>query len=285
MLHCTYTEQKESSWYQNGFWRRIVPMLLLVAFLASGCATSGVNRGDVNLVSLEQEWELGNRLEQDLRKEMQFVDDPKALSYVNQVGQRLVQQTELAGRPWEFHIIADPSINAFNTPGGHVYIHTGLITAADNVAEFTSVIAHEIAHGVARHSTEQLTKAYGINIGAGLLLGDDPAAYEQLLAQIAAGGAMASFSRADEEEADRLGVRYMYRAGYDPEGMVTMFQQLLRQRGDRPGAVAQFFSTHPLTEDRIEDVRQVIRTLPSRAGLTMRDAGFGSVQQHLHRYN
>lgn len=261
-------------------WQRLTPAVLLLLFMLSGCATTGVNRGDVNLISMEEEWQLGRQLEQDLNRELRLVNDGTANAYIERIGQQIVRQTELADVPWSFHIVDDPAINAFNTPGGNVYVNTGLILAADNVAQLVGVMSHEIAHGVARHGTERLTKAYGLNIGAGLLLGSDPSAYEQVLAQIAGTGAIAKFSRNDEREADELGVRYMYQAGYDPEGMAQMFEHLLAERQGRPGAVAQFFSTHPLTERRIRDVRRAANQLPGRS-LTMQDGDLASIQRRL----
>ena len=134
------------------------------------------------------------------------------------------------------------------------------------------VMAHEISHGVARHGTEQLSKAYGFQVVAGLALGANPPIYQQLLAQIVGAGTFAAFGRDAEREADRLGVFTMHAAGYDPHGMVTMFQELLSRRDNQPGAVSQFFSSHPLTEDRITDVRAMIAELPPRSNLITRDA-------------
>ena len=108
------------------------------------------------------------------------------------------------------------------------------------------MLAHEIGHGVARHGTEQLTKVYGINILGGVLLGQNPKAYEQILAQILAGGAVARFSRADEREADELGVRYSYEAGYDPMGLPRMLEVLAREAQRNPGKIERFFATHPM---------------------------------------
>lgn len=227
-----------------------------LALLLAGCASSGVNQGDFNLISIEEEWALGNKLETDLRGKLELVNDRAANAYVNQVGQKLAAQTEMRNLPWKFHVVSDPAVNAFNIPGGHVYVNTGLIAAADSASEFTGVLAHEISHGVARHGTEQLTRAYGIQIVGGLLLGENPAAYQQILAQIAATGTLAKFSRGAETEADTLGVRYMAGAGYDPMGLASMFEELLRRRKGQPGSVGQFFASHPLTEDRIKAVRQ-----------------------------
>ncbi len=255
----------------------------LLILLVTGCATSGVNRGDVNLVSLEEEWQLGAQLEQDIARQVQLVNDQTALSYVNQMGRRIVSQTEMRNLPWEFHIVADETINAFNIPGGHVYVHTGLIERAGSAAELAGVMAHEISHGVARHGTERLTKTYGLNIVAGILLGQDPAVYQQILAQILGTGAIAKFSRDDEREADDLGIRFMYGAGYNPNGMVSMFETLLAERKRRPSSIEQFFSTHPLGEERLENVRERIRRLPSKQGLITNESGFATLQQRVAR--
>ncbi len=230
-----------------------------------------MNKGQLNLVSLDEEWQLGAQLEKEIASQMTLVNDDAALSYVSEIGQRIVARTELANVPWKFHIVASPDINAFNIPGGHVYVNTGLILAAKSTSELAGVMAHEISHGVSRHATERLSTTYGLNIGAGLLLGNNPSAIKQIATQIAATGVVAKFSRADEQEADRLGVRYMYEAGYDPEGMAKMFEELLRQRKSRPGSVEQFFSSHPLAEDRIAAVRQQAKSLPDKAGLIAND--------------
>jgi predicted Zn-dependent protease len=190
-----------------------------------------------------------------------------------------VRQTELAGMPWEFHVVADPEVNAFNVPGGHVYVNTGLIATADNASELAAVVAHEVAHGVSRHGTEQLTRGYGLNLLAGLVLGEDPAAYERLLAQLAGAGTIARFSRGAETEADDLGYAYMVRAGYHPRGMQTIFEELLSRRRSSPGAVERFFATHPLTEDRIDRVRERIAREPPGGNLRTNESGFAEASR------
>lgn len=267
--------------------RRLGHAFLAIVFVlatAAGCATSGVNEGDFNIVSYQEEWSLGQQLERDIAREMPLLNDRTTVNYVSRIGQRIVNQTELAQAPWEFHVVARPEINAFNIPGGHVYVNTGLICAADNVAELAGVMAHETAHGVARHGTEQLTKAYGMQALASVALGPNPAWYTQLVAQVAATGTFANWSRGAEREADRLGVRYMHGAGYDPTGMVTMFQELLQRRQRNPGALEQFFSSHPLTEERIDTVRAEIAQLPPRQNLISRDAQFQQIQRRVARY-
>lgn len=258
--------------------RPAVAVLLVLLF--AGCTTSGVNRGDFNLVSLEEEWQLGRQLEAEIGRQMKLVKDPVAVNYINQIGQRIVAKTEMARLPWKFHIVDDPSINAFNIPGGHVYVNTGLIRAADNVAELAGVMAHEISHGVSRHGTERLSKTYGLSIAAGALLGGNPGIIQQIVAQIAATGAVAKFSRDDERESDRLGIRYMYEAGYDPNGMASMFEELLAEGRRRPSSLEQFFSTHPLTQDRIRDAQKQAAQYPRR-NIVTKDNTLPSIQQRV----
>ena len=259
--------------------------VLASALVGYACASSGVNKGQFNMVSLQEEWQLGAQLEQDIARELTLVRDPAALAYLNRMGQRIVAQTELAQAPWEFHIVADPQINAFNIPGGHVYVNTGLVAATDNAAELAGVIAHEASHGVSRHGTEMLSRAQLVNIGASLVLGPRPAWYTQILAQVVGAGYFAKYGRDAEREADHLGVIYMYNAGYDPHGMVTMFQELLSRRKSQPGSVETFFSSHPITEERIQTSRAQIEQLPPRPNLITNDAEFAGFRQRLAGYN
>lgn len=259
--------------------RSALMVLLTVGVLIPTYATGGVNSGDINLVSVRQEWELGRKLAADLARKLDLVENRAAVAYLNRMGRRMSSRTELGRLPWRFHLVRDATINAYNIPGGHVYVHTGLVRAAGSAAELAGALSHEIGHGAARHGTEQLTRNYGLSLVAGLLLGEDPATYQQILTQVVAGGAMANYGRDAEREADRLGVRYMYEAGYDPNGMIRMFQRLLARRHGRPGVVARFFSSHPLTESRIRDAREEISRLPRRRGLIRNDPGFAAFKR------
>lgn len=255
----------------------LISNLIALMILSSGCGTG------LNLVSMEEEWQLGRELEQDLNQQLTLVNDPTITRYVERMGQSIVRHTAMADQSWRFYVVQDGSINAFNAPGGLVYIHTGLIAQARNAAELASVVAHEIAHGTERHGTQRLSQVYGINIAAGLLLGQDPGMLSQVAAQIIAGGAVASFSRSQEREADRLGIRYMAAAGYNPDGMVTMFEGLMEQQQRQPGAVERIFSTHPMTSDRIAAARRDARAV-QRSGLRMNDNDFNAVRSRAQQY-
>lgn len=266
------------------FLRRGFP--LLCAATLAGCAGAGINKGDLSLISIDEEWQLGDQLAGDIAREKRLLRDPAIEEYVTRMGRTILAQatgdTPVASRPWTFHVIEDETLNAFNIPGGHVYLHSGLVAASGDYAELMGVMAHEVAHGLARHGVENLTKQYGISIVISLVLGQDPAAYQEILAQILAGGAIMKFSRGAESEADRLGVGYLYRAGIDPAGLADFFEKLLEVRGSRPGAIEQFFSSHPLTEDRIANVNALAASQPPKA-LTRTEPGFDAFKQAVIR--
>jgi len=262
----------------------LVPAALVLGGAGLGCATTGVNKGDVNLVSVQEEWDLGNQLAADIAKQAKIVADPAVKAYVSTMGEKIVaaarHDSELAALPWTFDVIDDPQINAFNIPGGHVYLYSGLIAQARTYPEVMGVMAHEVSHGLARHGTENMTKQYGIAIVAGLVLGKNPAMYQELLANILANGAIMKFSRNAEREADDLGVHYLYEAGVNPQGIVDFFRVLMSMQQSRPSAIEQFFSSHPLTEDRIQDVSARIGALPPKP-LADGEPGFGAFRDRV----
>jgi predicted Zn-dependent protease len=241
---------------------------VLVACLAAGCGSGGA--GNFNLISIDEEWQLGQQLSQEIAQQVKFNNDPAVNAYVRQIGQKIVAASPAPfnALPWDFHVVEDPSINAFAIPGGHLYVNTGLIAVAENASELAGVMAHEASHVVARHSTEQISRQYGVSILAGLVLGQNPGQLQQIAAQIVAGGAFARFSRDNEREADELGIAAMHRAGYDPRGMAAMFRVLLAHQQSEPGRVEQFFSTHPTTEARIRDAESRAAQLSSAGTVT-----------------
>jgi predicted Zn-dependent protease len=239
--------------------------LVTLLLTAGGCAsTLGVREGGFNLVSVEQEWAMRDDLQAQVRREMRVVSD----DYLNTVGRRIAGRTALGNRRWDFYIVQNDAVNAFNLPGGLVYVNSGLLKEADTLDELASVLAHEVAHGGARHGTQLMTRAYGFNAVAALALGRNPGLAQQVAAQVVGTGVLTNYSRAAENEADRLGVAYMYQAGYNPQGASSFMRELLTLRKQRPGKVAQFFSSHPLTEDRVQNIDAAVAKLPRQASLT-----------------
>jgi predicted Zn-dependent protease len=254
----------------------VAPIAVLFVLGLAGCASSTGSS-----VSLEQEWQVGQQMADQVAQQVHFVNDPVASSYVRSVGERIHAQTPMANLPFHFYIVDDPDINAFSVPGGHVYVNRGLVTAANKADELASVLAHEISHNVARHVVKQFERQQQIATVGSILLGQSPGALQQIAAEIVAGGAMARFSRADEKEADELGLRFMTAAGYNPQGMVDMFQTLKAQEKSQPGKVARFFLDHPLTQDRINDIQGRVGSMASSSGLITDEPEFHEAKNRL----
>jgi len=234
--------------------RLLLLLFLLSPFLLAGCAVT--ETGGINLISVEEEWEMGKEFEAELAEELDVSQSPD----LTEMGERIVAQTRKSDLPWRFYVVQDDSVNAFNVPGGLVYVHSGLIEQVDDETEIAAVVAHEIGHGVARHGTERLTRQYGLAVLAGVVLGEEPGVIQQIVAEIVAAGTIARFSREQEFEADELGVQYMNDAGYDPNGMIRLLERLLDLQEREPGTVEQFFATHPSTDERIDAVRELINS-------------------------
>ena len=243
--------------------KKSVALIIPIIFVAAGCGSGGL--GGASSISLDQEWQLGNQMAAQVAQQVHLVNDPQALAYVRMVGERIHAVTPLADRPFDFEIVADPSVNAFSIPGGHVYVNTGLIAQADQADELAAVLAHEISHIVHRDVLKQVEQQQEISVVGSILLGQNPNALSQIVAQVLAGGAMARFSRANEKAADHAGLHFMTAAGYNPHGMFDLFKKLLALDQGGNGAVAQFFQDHPGTQDRINDISGRISQMGAQA--------------------
>jgi beta-barrel assembly-enhancing protease len=213
-----------------------------------------INKGGFHpmTMSLDSEIAMGRQLSRELESQVTLVQDPSITEYVNRVGQNLVRNSD-SKIPFTIKVIDSDEINAMSLPGGFFYVNTGLILAADEEAELAAVMAHEIAHVTARHAAEQQGRANFVNIlslPASIFTGGIAGAAIQQAAAIGLPTLFFKFSRSAEEEADYLGLQYMYKAGYDPGASVTFFEKL-QARENAKKKVSSLFSTHPPTEARV----------------------------------
>ena len=247
----------------------LTPVLATVLFLSAFTGAVDVAEAQgFNIISLDQEWAMRNDLHAQVGREMRLVNDRSALAYLNTVGRRIAAQTPMGNRQWDFFIVQDSSLNAFNLPGGLVYVNSGLIAEAESLDQLAGVLAHEIGHGAARHGTQLMTRSYGYGLLASLVLGKNPSQGKQILAQLVGNGILTNYSRDAERDADRLGVNYTYRAGYDPRGMLEFFNKMGSLAKRQPSKVEAFFASHPQTSERINIVNSEISRLPRNASLT-----------------
>jgi predicted Zn-dependent protease len=213
----------------------------------------------ITLVSVPQEIEIGREANAQVRRKTAELRDPQIAAYITRVGQRLAKWAPGAKYPYTFSMADYREINAFSLPGGPVWINRGVLQASSSESQVAGVLAHEIAHIAQRHAADQLTKTllarWSLNVLGAMLGNTGGAGTAQVAGALLANGMFLKFSRDDEREADRIGVQIMTKAGWDPRGMIELFEVLRREASRDPGAVDVFFSTHPAPQDRIAQLQ------------------------------
>ncbi len=242
-------------------------LMLAMVFLGS-CKDD--NNG-INIFTVEDDKQLGLQMQQEIQSNpadyplLPAGEYQDAYEHINRVRDAILSSGLVAFETefvWEVHIINDDSVlNAFCTPGGYIYFYTGLIKFLDDESQFAGVLGHEMAHAAQRHSTEQMTKAYGLQMLLSVVLGENPGMITAMAADLAAGVAMLAFSRDDEYQSDEYSVRYLDKTTYDARGVAGFFEKITG--ADLP---PEFLSTHPNPENRVEKIMEIWTELGSKDG-------------------
>lgn len=242
--------------------RRALGCLALIAsllFLSACYTVPETGRKSLVIVPPEQEATLGAQAFQEVRAQEKVSNDAAAIARVTRVGQRIATAVgnDLPSAQWEFVVFESPEVNAFALPGGKVGVYTGLLNLAASDDELAIVIGHEIAHVTARHGAERMTWEQGIQMVGGVVGATaesklSPQSSNLLKLVYGAGTQLAAVlphSRFQESEADKIGLRYAAKAGYDPRAALTFWTKMNQQSNAPAGPV--FLRTHPTSEDRI----------------------------------
>ena len=235
-------------------------LALATVLLVAGCKKDDNNPDDntINLFSVDQDIQLG----QDLRDQIAanpadypILDPaayPDAYGHLLRIRDEILNSGEVFYKDrfdWECYIIHDDNVlNAFCAPGGYIYVYTGIIKYLDTENEFAGVLGHEIAHADRRHSTDQLTKQYGISLLLDVVLGNNQGA----LSDIAQNLVNLGYSRSDESEADEFSVTYLCPTDYKADGAAGFFEKIEASGGS---SVPEFLSTHPNPDKRVENIK------------------------------
>lgn len=216
----------------------------------------------------EEERKLGKKFKHELERRLQFIKDPSVKEYIDSVSKNIVSQLEYQPFDFNFYVYLASDPNAFATPGGYIYISSGLITLAENESELAGVLCHEMAHVTARHIAEKIEKESKLSIGAlaavlaGIFLGGTEAAEAIGVFSIATAQTLSlKYSRENEEEADRLGLGYLIKAGYDGLGMISFLKKLKRYHLPTVQP-PPYLLTHPGIENRINYLDTMLKRLP-----------------------
>lgn len=239
----------------------------------------------INIYSIEREMALGKQLAEEVTRQAKLQDDPLISEYVNRICQNLARSSD-ARVPITCQVIEGETPNAFALPGGFIFVYTGLIKLADEEDELAAAVAHELAHVAARHMTKQATKsaiANAASIPISVILGGGWAGVAARQGMgMGVPAAMLRFDRKDESEADYLGVQYIYAAGYDPTGAISIFEKLQSLQRKQPGVIDRLFSTHPMDSDRIQKTEKEIgRILPERPEYVVNTSEYADIRARL----
>lgn len=238
---------------------------LLSVILFSSCNSV------MEMIPLDIDKNLGEQFSYQINEsqsEYPFLDPEKnkeVYAYVENIKNQLINSDKIKYKdqfPYTVKIIQDDNtLNAFCVAGGYIYVYTGLIKYVDSESELAGVLAHEIAHAENRHTVKQLAESYGTGVVISLIFGSD---YKDL---VNVGQQLLSlkFSRGDEKEADEYAVEYLYDTKYDPRGVGGFFKKLIKEEKDH-NEIPDFLSTHPASQDRIDDINSKWKELGSKEG-------------------
>jgi predicted Zn-dependent protease len=247
-------------------------LALAVILFAQGCAKVPVTgRRELNIVSSGDEMQLGLTSFDQLKTNTPINHDPAMNAMVQRVGKRIAEVAgkDLPNAQWEFVVFESKEANAFCLPGGKVGVYTGLLPITKDDAGLATVIGHEVGHAVAHHGAERMSEAKvmqktGEYLGSAI---SSDKSYWDDAAMLAYGvgskyGRELPHSRKQESEADHIGIIYMARAGYDPQGAVAFWQRfddyMKQQGGGKTSLLAKFSSTHPVDADRISALQKLL---------------------------
>lgn len=251
--------------------------LLVVALALAACAP----------LTVQEEKEMGAQAQAQLRRQLTFVRDEVTVNYVRKFGENLAAAARPSPFEFRFYVVENEEINAFAIPGGAMYVNTGLMLAVSNAAELAGVLSHEMGHVTARHVAKMARRSRNTGFVAnifyllvGILTGNPYLANAGGMAgQVAGQAYITTYTRDAEREADALAVETMVHAGWNPEGMVTMFETLKREHPG--GGGPQFLSSHPATDERIANVRRDIAQYPRSDKLKLTDGKLPIIQERL----
>src|SRR5438132_793714 len=247
------------------------PVTIVLAALVAmvSCATVPLTgRHQLLLLSEGQEVQMGLDPYREVLKKSKLSTDPVATEQVRRVGRRIAEATGRTDYQWEFSLIEDKQVNAFCLPGGKVAVYTGLLPITGDDARLAAVLGHEVAHAIARHGGERVSQGLIVQVGLAAtqvaLARNDPTFVRQATALLGAGatvGLILPWSRAQESEADHLGLIFMAKAGYDPHAALDLWHRMAEAAKGRERP-PEFLSTHPSEPTRIAQIEASIPECP-----------------------
>lgn len=246
--------------------KNLIVCLILAVILLTGCATTynpATGQKEFIFIGTASEINLGKQISRQIAFEKQIIKQGWQKRRIERIGERIALYSDRKDLEYRFFLIRDKELNAFAVPGGFVYIHSGLADLASD-DELACVIGHEITHIAARHSVKRLQASLGYQLLITTALGGKNRATARQISNMIFNLSALGYSRQDENLADKLGLRYAYLAGYDPQGMISFFKKLKQEAIKKGGYLRiEIFSSHPDLDKRIKTCEEEIKRLQS----------------------
>jgi len=236
------------------------PLLLVMFLFLNGCYTEyniATEKQETLLYSTQKEVSLGDSLSREYEKQYKPLLDVAAQERVERIGEKIAQVCDRQELIYHFKVVDDKEVNALSLPGGYVYINKGLLDKVKNDDELAGVIAHEVGHIVAKHSVKKLQALWGYSLLTILAAQGTNPDFAQGV-DVAFASIFMGYSREDESLADKLAVKYLRKAGYNPEGMVDFLVALKKIHQKEPDRPFTYWRTHPYIDQRIAQTRQAV---------------------------
>jgi len=241
--------------------------LVFIVLVFAGCMGKApvTDRTQVMLISQEEELALGEKGYREFLSKAKLSTNKVQISRVRTIGNRIAKAANRPDFKWEFNLIEDKQINAFCMPGGKVVVYTGIMKVAQNDDQLATVMSHEVAHALARHSAERMShqQISGVvkQLGSVLIGSTAPeyaGAFDMVYGYGTQYGVMLPYSRSHEYEADEIGIHLMKKAGYNVNEAVVFWQNMKKVKGNTP---PEFLSTHPSDDHRIQKISEIVKKI------------------------
>lgn len=243
---------------------------LFFLLCVQGCSTinPATGRQEFIMISTSSEVEMGESVHESIIRQYRLSKNLTQIERVRRVGERVTKVSDRQDYEYHFYVLQDDEMNAFTTPGGNVYIYTGLLEKLESDDQIASVLAHEVGHCAARHTVKKFQAALGYDLVSTIVLGSIGEGTARQITELSSNAVMSiifsAYGRQDEYQADQLGIKYMYRACFNPRAAVETFNIL--EAGSKGPDVPLILRSHPFIHDRIHMVEEEIKSLEQKYG-------------------
>jgi beta-barrel assembly-enhancing protease len=262
--------------------KRLLLLALGLLFVFS-CAGTKQQRNTLTFVSVDEELALGQSLSIQASQQLNLIRNRSVNEFFNNIAAEIGAQSDWDGLTYQVHIVNDAHLNHFSLPGGHIYIFRGLVDMAENTAEISSIIAHEIAHLASRDGVDRVAIKYAYAFAAQSVVGEIPEIPQTIISSLYSEGTILDYTENVEFSADERAVKYTWRANYNPNGLLSILEKLRRVQEQNPESLLLLQSTHPSISNRYKKANTHIRKTPTKRTLLTETPEFGEMKTVLQK--